>query len=357
MNYTARKDNVVFIDPRITNTDNNPQPVTDSAPFSKSVPAVPVDTCGFTKHSISKYQQMMADLSELDAGRLTMSALKSRWWKEFNSFSAMRYQRTCLKGGCTRHPAFDTFPAFLFHVGPKNHPDDTLDKIDPTNREYGPDLCRWASKRTQSHNRGSTKLLTDSQGNSHSIAEWSRKIGISESTIRGRLAAGKSDDEALYTPVGGFEKSAPAKDNTAVTGGLVELWRRVLKDKHDQGFYSPDGKEIGQLGQIADRLAKGKVWPDQCVEYVLKNWQYFTDYAEREYAVWQKRPRVPTVAFLHAGVNAAGNFYLDSKKPRPVHKDQPLFKPLKVAPKPVVELEPEHDDSGELHAYLVSLDV
>jgi hypothetical protein len=305
-NYTAPKDNVVFIGPHIAKTDNNPQRAKNSPAFSEPAITVPIHTCGNTKHSISKYQDLMSDLSQLDAGQMNMSQLQKRWAPEFQSFHSMRYTRTGPKGKNTRHSAFDTFPSFLFHVGPKNHPDDTLDRIDHSNPEYGPDLVRWASKGTQSHNRSNVKTLTDSQHNSYSIAEWSRKTGLSESTIRARLKAGKTPDEALYTPTGGFSRESTS---APTTGHYLRLWKTLLIQHHGQKFFEPGGKECKQLQLVVDALAKGKVGPDEALDLIVSDWYGFTRYAEREYGAWQKAPNVPTVAYLHANIQAAGNFY------------------------------------------------
>ncbi len=239
----------------------------------------------------------------------------------------MRYERTGPQGQYTRDPRFDKFPDFLSMVGAKPSPEYTLDRIDPSNPHYGPDLVKWAPKAEQTHNRRNTRMLTDSQGNCLSVAEWSRKTGIKQNTIRERLRAGKSVDEAVYTSVGGFETASPKSRDGDGTARLVTLWRTILADEHEQRFFSPDGKEIGQLGQIADRLIDGKVSPDKAVEYILANWRDFTHFAELHYGAWQKRPRIPTVTYLHANVQAAGNFYLNREDSAPkTYKAPGLFK-------------------------------
>ena len=277
---------------------------------------------------VARYHAMMADLSKHSEKQISLEDLKARWSSEWNSFNAMRYNRTGEGKKYSRDPAFDSFPSFLSVVGPKQSPEYTLDRIDPSNPHYGPGLVQWSPPNVQTHNRRNTKKLTDSQGNCFSVAEWSRRTGVPQGTIRERVRRGWPVDEAVNTAPG-QRRTVPAQDQKAVTPRLLSLWREKLLTEHDQSFYSPDGKEVGQLGQIADRLAAGKVWPRKAVEYILIHWSDFTQYATTRYGAWQKPPSVPTVAFLHANVNAAGNFYLDRQHPAPTsQKAEPTFKPL-----------------------------
>ena len=312
MNYTA-KDNVVLIETAKQKRDAKAQGVALPVELSEPAKDAPVHTRGITQHtqlnssdSLNRYNRLMSDLSAFANDQLTLKKLKTRWESEYNSFHAMRYQRTGPKGDYTRHPTFDDFPGFLSLVGAKPASSYTLDRIDPSNPEYGPGLVQWASKAAQTHNRSNTKMLTCSQGHCYSIAEWSRKTGISQSTIRSRLASGKSVDDTLYTSVGGFSRESTPATNT---GHYIRLWGELLEQHHDQKFFVPSGKECKQLQLVVDALAKGKVGPDEALELITSDWYGFTRYAERQYGAWQKPPEVPTVAYLAANIQAAGNFY------------------------------------------------
>ena len=91
-----------------------------------------------------------------------------------------------------------SFAAFLADMGecPEGH---TLDRIDNA-RGYEPGNCRWATVDQQNANRTSVVVLTHS-GQSMSVADWSRALGINANVIRQRLYLGWSAERALTTPV------------------------------------------------------------------------------------------------------------------------------------------------------------
>lgn len=315
--YTAQKSNVVLIETAKQKRDAKAQGVALPVELSEPAKDAPVHTRGITQHtqlnssdSLNRDHSLMSDLSAFANDQLTLKELKTRWESEYNSFHAMRYQRTGPKGDYTRHPAFDDFPGFLSLVGAKPASSYTLDRIDPSNPEYGPGLVQWASKAAQTHNRSNTKMLTCSQGHRYSIAEWSRKTGISQSTIRSRLASGKSVDDTVYTSVGGFSRESTSAPTN--TGHYIRLWKTLLDQHHGQTFFEPSGKEVKQLQLVVDALAKGKVGPDEALELIQSDWRAFTDFAESYYGAWQRPPMVPTVAYLAANIQAAGNFYQKS---------------------------------------------
>lgn len=91
----------------------------------------------------------------------------------------------------------DGFLNFLSDMGSK--PDGmTLDRID-NNLGYSKENCRWATMKTQSNNRRSNVFLT-ANGKTMTIAEWSKELGFSKSTIRERLKLGWSVEQCINTP-------------------------------------------------------------------------------------------------------------------------------------------------------------
>lgn len=61
--------------------------------------------------------------------------------------------------------------------------------------------CRWATKIEQDNNRRTNRLLSFN-GETLTIANWSRRLGISQTTLHGRLGKSKwSIEKTLTTPV------------------------------------------------------------------------------------------------------------------------------------------------------------
>lgn len=72
---------------------------------------------------------------------------------------------------------------------------ETLDRID-NNKGYSPSNCRWATSEEQNNNlRKSVKLKFN--GKTLTLAQWSRKLGISRNTIKGRWRRGMSVERIL----------------------------------------------------------------------------------------------------------------------------------------------------------------
>jgi hypothetical protein len=77
----------------------------------------------------------------------------------------------------------------------------SIDRID-NGEGYYPNNCGWVNATVQANNTRSNRRVT-CDGETHTIAEWSRIVGISGSTLRHRLFdLGWNDiHRALYSPV------------------------------------------------------------------------------------------------------------------------------------------------------------
>lgn len=76
----------------------------------------------------------------------------------------------------------------------------TLDRID-VNGDYSPNNCRWADWLTQNNNLRSNRIII-ANGESHTLAQWSRITGLMPRTIANRIdIQGWTAEKALTEPL------------------------------------------------------------------------------------------------------------------------------------------------------------
>lgn len=97
---------------------------------------------------------------------------------------------------CTRWE--QSFEAFYSDMGPARK-GESLDRLD-NNDSYHPSNCRWASTTEQLNNQRRNVRITVN-GETHTVAEWSRITGIGAATIRHRLKVGWSPDDSVAEPL------------------------------------------------------------------------------------------------------------------------------------------------------------
>ena len=93
----------------------------------------------------------------------------------------------------------NSFSAFLEHVGHRPSRNHSIDRID-NNLGYIPGNIRWSTRKEQQRNRRCTKNLTFN-GETHCLAAWSEKTGISYDALCRRVRDGWSPERALTEKV------------------------------------------------------------------------------------------------------------------------------------------------------------
>lgn len=92
---------------------------------------------------------------------------------------------------------FDDYIAFRDWALANGYKDGlTIDRID-VNGNYEPDNCRWATNREQCNNRRNNVRL-EYNGETHTMAEWSRILNVPVATIKARKRKGWSTEEILF---------------------------------------------------------------------------------------------------------------------------------------------------------------
>lgn len=89
--------------------------------------------------------------------------------------------------------------AFISHIGPRPTPKHEVDRIKNW-MGYEPDNVRWATRKVNSRNRRSNRLVLY-RGENLPLAEWCERLRLPRDTARKRLEAGWSVSDALETPV------------------------------------------------------------------------------------------------------------------------------------------------------------
>lgn len=118
---------------------------------------------------------------------------------------------------CARWKSFE---AFLADMG-ERPVGTTLDRVD-RNGNYEPGNCRWATDGEQNRNRSTNVHLTF-RGDTLTVAEWARRLGLLKSTIRGRLKAGWIVEDALSVPVRAKAPNGAGETRSRLKGVPIQL--------------------------------------------------------------------------------------------------------------------------------------
>lgn len=111
----------------------------------------------------------------------------------------LKNQHRYIGRGITMCERWRDFSNFLSDMGRKPSPELSLDRID-NDGNYEPDNCRWGTGEQQANNRSTNRMISFS-GETLTVAEWGRRLGVPARVIYSRLHSGWSPDRALSTPI------------------------------------------------------------------------------------------------------------------------------------------------------------
>ena len=167
-----------------------------NTPNGESFPGVAVSHSTSDQHS----SPVAATAAQYDG----VAGARASWRSIFQRCDNPNIPKFHLYGGrgITVYPQWrgrNGFKRFLAHIGPKPSPKHSLDRYPDVNGDYAPGNVRWATAAEQNSNRRNTKRLTYN-GETLTIVEWAKRLGVCRKTIAGRLSSGWSVELALTTP-------------------------------------------------------------------------------------------------------------------------------------------------------------
>ncbi len=127
--------------------------------------------------------------------------LRNRFPSEYQSWLNMKKRRNAGFSVDRVWLGVGGFETFLGDMGSKPTLSHTLDRNDPADRRYGPGLCRWSDKKTQTRNRRNTIFLTDRDDVRRSLGEWAEVTGVKYDVLYKRYRRHRdawTQDQIIY---------------------------------------------------------------------------------------------------------------------------------------------------------------
>ena len=134
----------------------------------------------------------------------------------------------------------------------------TIDRID-NNKGYFPENCRWANSYEQGNNKSSNRLIS-ANGETHTVAEWSRITGINKNTIIGRL------DNLGWSEEDSVNRKPFATRKQIARSGYRNI--KIIENKNSTSYYVTFTKNKVRHGKAFKTLEEALKYRDENIEVI-----------------------------------------------------------------------------------------